>query len=144
MDPDIDKMLEKADAALIIADNALELYDDYPNRFDLAEEWYDMTGLPFVFAFIAGYQDVIEEHDTAIIKQSLAYGLSNLNEISSAWGKTHPKFGVNFYKKYLEENIGFNFGEEEKAGLNTFYDYAFLRNEIEYFPELKYYHEEKK
>jgi len=142
MEPNIEKMFEKADAALIIADNALELYTDYPNRFDLAEEWYDMTGLPFVFAILAGYEGSLEPVDHDIFKRSLEYGTSHLDEICKDWHKKHPKFTVPFYKDYLKENIRFEFGEEEKKGLNLFYDYAFLRNEISFFPEMKFYKSE--
>ena len=142
MEPNIEKMFEKADAALIIADNALELYTEYPNKFDLAEEWYDMTGLPFVFAILAGYEGSLEPVDHDIFKRSLEYGTSHLDEICKDWHKTHPKFTVPFYKDYLKENIQYEFGEEEKKGLNLFYDYAFLRNEISFFPEMKFYKSE--
>jgi len=144
MEPNIEKMFEVADAALIIADNALDILADYPNRFDLAEEWYDMTGFPFVFAVLAGYEDSVEPHDTEVLKRALEYGCSHLDEICSEWHKKHSKFSVPFYKNYLTENIHFSFGEEEKQGLNLFYDYAFLRNEIPYFPEIKFYKNESK
>src|SRR5262249_47930761 len=51
--PDLDTMLEKNDAALLIGDPALKA--DRPKYFhwDLAEEWIRFTGRPFVFAFWA-------------------------------------------------------------------------------------------
>ena len=58
--PDLDAMLARADAALIIGDNALFL--DPPTsasgaairKIDLGELWTELTGLPFVYAFWAG------------------------------------------------------------------------------------------
>ena len=60
--PDLDAMLARADAALIIGDNALFL--DHRSairnpqsairKIDLGELWTASTGLPFVYAFWAG------------------------------------------------------------------------------------------
>jgi len=48
-EPDLPAMLERADAALLIGDPAFLAGDAVP-YVDLGAEWYDMTGLPFVFA----------------------------------------------------------------------------------------------
>ena len=51
--PSFPAMLEGADAALLIGDAALRA-DIWDFRiYDLAAEWFEMTGLPFVFAFWA-------------------------------------------------------------------------------------------
>ncbi|MCB0280519.1 MAG: menaquinone biosynthesis protein [Calditrichaeota bacterium] len=139
MPPNIDKMFEKADAALIIADNALDLYDQIPNRFDLAEEWYDFTGLPFVFAFIAGFDKSLTPYDMNMLKNSLDYGQSHLPQICADWAAKHPKFSAEYYQDYLENNVSFEFGDAEKESLSVFYDYAFLRNLIPYYPDIKFY-----
>ena len=57
---DLDAMLERADAAILIGDPALLALEESANRFertgeelvyhDLAEEWHTLTGLPFVSA----------------------------------------------------------------------------------------------
>ena len=53
---DLDAMLERADAAILIGDPALLALEERANRFertgvelvyhDLAEEWHSLTGLP--------------------------------------------------------------------------------------------------
>jgi chorismate dehydratase len=139
MTPNLDEMLKKADAALIIADNALKLYDKVPQKFDLAEEWRDMTGLPFVFAFVAGRGDGLEKKDIIAFDEAIKYGTTHLDEISQNWAQKNTEFDASFYKNYLEENISFDFGEEERESLNIFFDYAFLRNDIDYFPDIKYF-----
>lgn len=143
MDADLDTMLKEADAALIIGDKALEYHDTHPQRLDLAEEWYDFTSLPFVFAIIAGYENALSEQEKQIIDAAFHYGMNHLGEICSNWQKTHKAFSADYYKDYLTSNISFSFGEEEKKALNVFFDYAFLRNDIDYFPEFKYYNEEE-
>ena len=60
MAADLDAMLQRADAAIVIGDPALLLMEEGANRFergeeelvyhDLAEEWGKLTGLPFVSA----------------------------------------------------------------------------------------------
>ena len=57
---DLDSMLQRADAAILIGDPALLALEDRANRFersgvelvyhDLAHEWHTLTGLPFVSA----------------------------------------------------------------------------------------------
>jgi chorismate dehydratase len=140
MNADLSTMLTKADAALIIADNALNLVKNHDNRLDLAEEWYDFTGLPFVFAFIAGFEQSLSKQDCIALDKSLEYGMSHLPEIIDSWyDESTATNSKSFYLDYLTQNIVYNFDDEMKEGLLAFYDYAFLRNEIPYIPELKYF-----
>src|SRR5581483_8174297 len=50
--PHLDRMLERADAALVIGDPALRIDPAVSEHrvLDLGAEWASMTGLPFVFA----------------------------------------------------------------------------------------------
>jgi predicted solute-binding protein len=60
MSADLDAMLQRADAAILIGDPALLALEERANRFertheelvyhDLAEEWHSLTSLPFVSA----------------------------------------------------------------------------------------------
>jgi chorismate dehydratase len=60
MSADLDAMLQRADAAILIGDPALLALEERANRFertheelvyhDLAEEWHALTGQPFVSA----------------------------------------------------------------------------------------------
>ena len=47
---------EPNDAVVLIGDRALQArnrFSEYPYRYDLGEEWYKLTGLPFVFGALA-------------------------------------------------------------------------------------------
>ena len=59
MGPDLDQMLEKCDAALLIGDRALDEAERYPElvKLDLGSEWKKNTGLPMVFAVFAAPKD---------------------------------------------------------------------------------------
>ena len=73
MEPDLERMLQHCDAALLIGDAALRASAAGLRVYDLAAEWYAMTGLPFVFAFWAvrpGFdprESLQELHDSAFV-----------------------------------------------------------------------------
>lgn len=69
MGPDIDKMLESSDGALIIGDRALDASKIHPEkvRLDLGMEWQRITGKPMVFGVFA------TRKDTPIVNVKQAY-----------------------------------------------------------------------
>ena len=69
MGPDIDKMLESSDGALIIGDRALDASKIHPEkvRLDLGMEWQRITGKPMVFGVFA------TRKDTPIVDVKRAY-----------------------------------------------------------------------
>ena len=122
--PHIGKMLENADAALIIGDTALVLE---PERLpfhvlDLGREWTEMTGLPMVFAVWAARAGVPRQ-DPKPFTDSLRFGLAHMEEIVHEWA---PKLRLTeaLVREYLIRNIVFELGEREYAGLRTFLQYA--------------------
>ncbi len=92
--PDLDAMLAEHDAALLIGDIALR--ENYLRReiagrgrpyvFDLAREWRDWTGLPFVFAVWAARMDRAEAVRMAgvveLLRDSTARGLADLPRLA--------------------------------------------------------------
>ena len=58
--PNLDTMLEQADAALFIGDPALELDLDRYRVLDLGDLWTQMTGLPFVYACWTGRANALD------------------------------------------------------------------------------------
>ncbi len=138
MAPDLDTMLQEADAALIIGDKALHYQVDYANKLDLAAEWNDLTGLPFVFAFWAGRGTEIDTHDIKAVQESYRLGAQNINAICQTFAKNQP-YDTQFYADYLNQNIAFDFSEEKQEGLMEFYRYAFYYGLIEFIPELNFY-----
>jgi chorismate dehydratase len=122
--PHIGKMLEKADAALIIGDTAL-LLDPATLPFhvlDLGKEWTEMTGLPMVFAVWAARAGVPQQ-DPKPFADSLRFGQEHMDDIVREW---HSKLRLSeaLVREYLTRNIVFKLSEREYAGLNTFLQYA--------------------
>jgi len=122
--PHLGKMLESADAALIIGDSALQLDPEKLPFFvlDLGAEWVQLTGLPMVFAVWAA-RAALPPQDPAPFLDSLRYGIAHLEDIVRL---EHVKLALpeQLVRDYLTRNIVFELGDRERAGLATFLQYA--------------------
>jgi chorismate dehydratase len=137
MGPDVDLMLESADAALVIGDPALDHEDDAPT-LDLGAEWRALTGLPFVFAFWAGRPDALAPEHVAALQASLRAGIDAIGEIAAAYPR-HTPGRERESEAYLRQNIVFGLGPEEQAGLREFYRRAHGLGLIPEVPELRFH-----
>ena len=143
MAPELDVMLERADAALIIGDNALFL--DHATagaqKMDLGDEWTSTTGLPFVYALWAGWPGAVTPADAAALQHARDEGLAHVDEIAAAHcSGDSARQGV--AQRYLRDNIRYSLGAEEIEGLRTFYRYATEVSLASYEGELRFYHAE--
>jgi chorismate dehydratase len=138
MEPDLNKMLATADAALIVGEKALEYYKYHRNRIDLNEEWRDLTGLPFVYSFWAGREDTIGANELKIIRSSSQLGQNNLEKIAKEYADKHQE-DWSFYHDFLSNNLSYAFAETEKEGLMEFYNFAFFYGYTEFIPDLHFY-----
>jgi len=102
-------------AGLIIGDRALKMYDLFPNKYDLAAEWNQFTGLPFVFAVWVANKNVPDDF-LQHFNQALSLGISELDKNSRNLQVAYSYDIVN----YLRHNIYYNFDENCRMGLNFF------------------------
>jgi len=123
--PDLVRMLEAADAGLIIGDPALHLdpgaLGDYV--LDLGAEWTALTGLPMVFALWAGRREAITQEVEAIFHASYQFGRGRLDEIirvEAAQRGIRPELA----REYLTRHIICELGPAEYQGLDLFLEYA--------------------
>jgi chorismate dehydratase len=128
MAPDLDHMLTKADAALIIGDPALAIDPArlaYP-ALDLGEEWWNLTGLPMVFAEWAGRAAI----PCSVFRQSYESGMINLDQYialeASRRGIPEP-----LAREYLNRYIRFEIGPAERRGRD---EYLRLASALETIP----------
>lgn len=138
MKPKLDFMLNEADAALLIGTEALHAQLVNKSCFDLGEEWFDMTGLPMVYAFCAGRQMTTQKEDIITIINAFNLGLKNLENIAKEFAK-NSEFGWPLYHDYLTQNVSYSFKEPELEGLTEFYNYAFYYGFIEYIPDILFF-----
>jgi chorismate dehydratase len=136
--PDAGRMLDHADAAVIIGDAALAL-DTAPYRVvDLGEAWTVLTGLPFVYACWTGRSDALNPDQTRQLIRAKALGVREIPLIAEAYAASHP-CSAGFYADYLGNKIRYDFGGAEQEGLNLFYRYAVEMGCIGNVPELRFY-----
>lgn len=116
---DLEAMLAAADAALIIGDPALAVPRDRYVVLDLAGEWLELTGLPFVFAVWAARGEVAAEVPVERFVASLETGLAELDAIVD---ETAAESGLPtaVVRDYFTRNLRFRVGPAEQAGLAEF------------------------
>jgi len=134
--PDLQAMLQEADAALIIGDQALFL-DGGPvvvgqgagtrtvtvEKIDLGQLWLETTGLPFVYAFWAGRPGAVGPDEVRALQATRDASLGRTREISEFYFPGDP-VRQDTSDRYLRDNIKYYLGPEERAGLELFYRYA--------------------
>jgi chorismate dehydratase len=118
--PDPERMLGEADAALIIGDPALHVDRERYHIIDLAAEWHELTGLPFVFAVWAVRPEVEIPDLPFYFKSSLRYGLSSLDTLVRE-SAAELDLDTSEVRSYLTENLSFFLRREEIEGLEEFY-----------------------
>ena len=136
--PDLDRMLQAADAALIIGDNALFLDPPAIEKIDLGEVWTRTTGLPFVYAFWAGSPEALTPADVGMLQEAKAAGVERSSEVAAAYFAGSPE-RQEVGARYLRDNIKYDFESDERAGLELFYRYASETGVIERRDDLWFY-----
>ncbi|MGH9774162.1 MAG: menaquinone biosynthetic enzyme MqnA/MqnD family protein [Candidatus Acidiferrales bacterium] len=152
MTPDAEAMLAEADAALIIGDPALGIAvkmdllaakvppaakgemccqgnpEEMPVRgfdtifvYDVAHEWREMTGKPCVLAVWAGAREKITPEVVADFQASKEYGLARIDEIADA-ASMKLELPPEALAKYLSENIDYSLDDDNRGGLQLFYE----------------------
>jgi chorismate dehydratase len=148
--PDPDKMLARADAALIIGDPALRLRlkvdaleakvpqaegrcccgDDDEQAvknvqmlfvYDVAQQWREMTGHPSVLALWVARRGAVTPEMLADFQASREYGLAHIGEIAEG-AALKLDLPPRALERYLTENIDFSLDEENLAGLRLYYE----------------------
>ncbi|MBI3470673.1 MAG: menaquinone biosynthesis protein [Candidatus Solibacter usitatus] len=123
--PDLEAMLETADAALLIGDPALRLDPQaLPYHVaDLGQEWSEMTGLPMVFAVWAGRAGHISDAVCEAFMASCRYGRERLEEVVRQESAARSIPG-DLARRYLTHHIVNELGPRDYEGLNLYLRYA--------------------
>jgi chorismate dehydratase len=121
--PDLDVMLVRCDAALLIGDPAL--FADPAARgltkLDLGEAWTAFTGLPFVWAVWAGRPGAVPPEAVSELHRARDRGVASPGEVAAMWcAPDRAAFG----ERYLRDNIKYRLGPREQAGLEKYYELA--------------------
>jgi chorismate dehydratase len=150
MAADLDAMLERADAAIVIGDPALMALEERHNQFertgeelvyhDLAEEWVKLTGLPFVSAVwsaahaTTAWGGSLEEHVARDFIRSRDHGLANIDALAVEWARK-ISLTEQTIRSYLTENIHYVLDAECVEGMRGFFRMA---AEVGVLPEYEF------
>lgn len=106
------------DFTLLIGDPALDfaLAPHGHELWDLGAAWFELTGLPFVYAVWALRRGVPNQALREQLREAKAFGLDTLDYIISS----RTEYTLEFRKDYLGWHIHFHLGADEKRGLAKF------------------------
>lgn len=107
-------------AAVIIGDRTFGLHTKYEYVYDLAEEWQNFTGLPFVFAVWASNKKLDEAFLTDF-NAALRYGMQHKAEAAKLVNL--PNVDEAEALEYFEKYISYELDEEKLKGLELFLSY---------------------
>jgi chorismate dehydratase len=118
----IHEVLRLYDAALIIGDEAILTDKSDYDHYDLATEWYSITGFPFVFAVWASKR-ILSAEEKEIFYLAHRQAIQNWESIF------HRASGmlavdVPFLKRYYNENLRYHFSRSDYEGLLRFLSLA--------------------
>jgi chorismate dehydratase len=148
-EPDLRAMLDKTDAALLIGDPALRISIAIEKKsviapdgraicqaaslgiigpeifhvYDVVGEWRKLTGLPAVMAFWAARPEIVTPDVLADFQASRKFGISQIAAIAldAAHELELPEPAL---ETYLRQNIDFSLGEENRRGLEKYFQEA--------------------
>jgi len=106
------------EAVVLIGDQCFEFENSFRYKIDLAREWKEFSGLPFVFACWTANK-VLDNEFIKDFNEALQLGVNNIDAVVEKFGKTGIIKGE-ILSTYLVENIDYNFNDEKKAGLKLF------------------------
>ena len=112
-----------ATGALVIGDAALDVETRFEHRLDLAEDWFEWTGLPFVFAAWFARPDAVDAHHEDIFRVAKQKGLARVDAIAAEHGARSGLDPASL-RAYLTESIRYDLGDEELLGLERFWSEA--------------------
>lgn len=139
-EPDLEAMLHRADAGLVIGDPAFEI-DPVArgvDKIDLGAEWKAMTGLPFVYAMWVGRPGAATAEQCRALQQARDTGLAHLPEIAHDVGGGDPDLERRSLD-YLRDNLRYNLGAREAAGLRRFHELASEIGLVQALQPLRFY-----
>jgi chorismate dehydratase len=124
-----------ADAVLLVGDAALKKTESQTNILDLADEWSDITGLPFVHSFFVARRETIDAGVLAPLLQSLSYFRSNQKEItmvlSAQSGIKEERLDIHF-----SEEIRYSLDDLDLDGIRELFRYCYYHGMLDEIPDL--------
>ncbi|MBL8059196.1 MAG: menaquinone biosynthesis protein [Chthonomonas sp.] len=126
--PNLEEMLAKHDAAILIGDNGMRAQGSGLHVMDLGEAWTSWTGLPFVWAMWLGGPDLTTEIAAHLI-HARQDALNNMEPIID---EAVERFGFSeeVTRSYLCNTMTYDFDARHEAALRVFGEFALAHGVI--------------
>ncbi|SFF04986.1 chorismate dehydratase [Paenibacillus catalpae] len=147
-EPDLDRMLEGADGALLIGDPAIR--ESWENKgltvIDLGEVWNKWTGLAMTYAVVAARKEAVEASPEAFNRLYEAFAASkeqSVNNLSPLISKACEQLGGDraYWQMYFT-SLNYDFGPKQQEGLTLYFRYAKELGLLDHEVSLHFYKEE--
>jgi len=135
--PNLEQMLEKNDAALIIGDPGMTFRRHGLNVWDMASLWSEHTGLGFVFAMWMVRDEALERARQVDFAGARDEGVAHIEEIVRSYQDKLP-MSLAELRNYLRENIVFNVDDSMERGLSLYFELALKHELIEQLKPLRF------
>ena len=135
--PNIQEMLDKYDAALMIGDPGMGFRRRGLNVWDMAGLWKQHTGLGFVFAMWMVSDEAVERARLVDFGGARDEGVAHIEQIVQTYQDKIP-MPVEQLRNYLTENIVFNVDEQMEKGLRLYFELAFKHGLIDIMKPLRF------
>ncbi len=110
---------KNSDAIVLIGDRVFQYQHQFKYRYDLGEEWFKFTALPFVFA--AWYS--IHNLDSILINTLNNWFLEGTQELMGYIQENKHLFTFDL-ESYLTHNIQYSISHKMEQGMQLYFDYC--------------------
>jgi chorismate dehydratase len=116
-----ENLISGTTAGVVIGDRALNLLNKFDYEYDLAEQWFKYTELPFVFAVWAANKQL----DTEFVKKldsAFDFGMKNIDACIDYFGDRIREINYDS-KHYLTQNIDYMLDNDKLKAIKLFTEY---------------------
>lgn len=121
--PDLNQMLAECDAGLLIGDAGMTANTSGLHVLDLGAAWFDLTGLPFVWAVWLANTGTDLERLTTLLHRAKAWGLTHLEELATE-ESTRLGLEPEICRRYLRQVMVYDLEPRHLQGLERFRKYV--------------------
>lgn len=116
--PDLDAMLGRCDAAVLIGDRGMTASSEGLHVLDLGAGWAELTGLPFVWALWIGSEQLDSDLAGKLLNARL-WGEAHVEQVAREAGK-EPGWTERMALRYLRDTMYFDFDAQGAEALVLF------------------------
>ncbi len=102
-------------AGVVIGDRAFDLKNKYKFVYDLSQEWYKFTKLPFVFALWVSNKSLATEFVDEF-NSALNFGLINIDKLNNI----SPALSDKEFNAYLTKSIKYKLDDEKRKAIKLY------------------------